>query len=184
MSSSYSESDGSDSMSTATDGTEAPKPKAKPYKMREEESVQSSMDSDCSHICTVAASSPNVDEPGFDPSSIAQTSQTENRVQSGPLGELPSELVTIIARHLSRSNPAPFPPPRRDEPCPCGYVSRRKPISPEESSDASLSLSCTSKRLREIVFNDRRDRTIVVEFCEAAFRKLLFLNATVRGNVK
>lgn len=192
MSSSYSESHESDSISSVSDGSEScvdikvPKASAKAYKLPEEESVQSSMNSDCSHDCTISSSIPDDwSALTVNPRAEMQASGAEDLAHHNPFDDLPSELITVIAEYLSGTKPASFPPSERRQPCPCGYVPARTPIKlPTDSADASLSLSCASKRLREIVFDDRLDRAISVDFCEAAFRSLLFLNPTVRENVK
>jgi hypothetical protein len=192
MSSTYSESDESDSISSASDGSEScvdikvSKASAKAYKLPEEESVQSSMDSECSHNCTIASSiSDDWSALTVNPFTGTQASDTEDVAHPNPFDDLPPELITVIADYISGTKAATFPPSKRRHPCPCGYVPARTPVKlPTESADASLSLSCASKRLREIVFDDRLDRAISVDFCEAAFRSLLFLNPTVRENVK
>lgn len=193
----------SDSDVDSSEGAEAPKPDWRPRKPREVESVQSSMDSDCSHIWTVARSlsdhsdslsdhlENNIDVPKetIESSNQDQVINVETPVRYGSFAHLPSELITIIAEHLLLAKPASFPPSKRKQPCPCGYGTGHAPVKrpvklPTKSADASLALSCVSKRMREIVFDGRRGRTIAVDFCEAAFRSLLFLNRTVRENVK
>jgi hypothetical protein len=190
MSSTYSESDESDSISSASDGFEScvdiKVSKASAYKLPEEESVQSLMDSECPHGSTIASSIPD-DWSALTINSFpgTQASDTDNLAHPNPFDDLPSELITVIADYLLGTKPASFPPSKRRQPCPCGYVPLRTPITlPTDSADASLSLSCASKRLREIVFDNRLDRAISVDFCEAAFRSLLFLNPTVRENLK
>lgn len=128
------------------------------------------------------------------PSAPSEPSVPINRPGQSKLLDLPSELIAIIVRHLALMGPVkPFPPAQFKRPCACtktGADSGKKwkalmnPISPVESTDPTLALSCVSQKLRKIAFEGRPNRTLTIGFCAKAMNNSAWLPLAMRKRVK
>jgi hypothetical protein len=107
--------------------------------------------------------------------------------------DLPPKIIANIVKQLTLMDPVkPFPPIEFKRPCPCQVIGadfRRDWLDledtelPEESTDPTLALSCVSRKLRSIAFENRPERTVTLGFCSEAIENLTFLPSAVRRHV-
>jgi hypothetical protein len=109
------------------------------------------------------------------------------------LDDLPPKVIANIVEHLASMGPSrPFPPAEVKRPCACHTIGadfRRRWLSikdsklPEESTDPALSLSCVSRKLRQIAFDERPERMYTLGFCAEAMENVTYLPLAMRRNV-
>jgi hypothetical protein len=115
-------------------------------------------------------------------STVADKPKPRNTSRS--LQDLPSELIELVAKHL-RSEPWP---PR------CPYLCARETSEDPSFSlsnakantyaDPSWALSCTSKRLRDIVFNGNIERRTRIGYCHQCYHTARAIPQHIRDNVR
>lgn len=104
------------------------------------------------------------------------------------LNNVPTEIINIIVEHMrAGSEDISRPPVRKIWQCP-DMLPTSLSIEPEEPAwktvDPCLSLSCVSKSLRSVVFNNRINRAISLSYCDAEIQEAQVVSEVIRSNVR
>lgn len=104
------------------------------------------------------------------------------------LNNMPVEIINLIVDHL-RAMPVKEPKASKDWPsCPCVIPEDSEPAKEKAmtfvSDDPSIALSCVSKRMRNVVFDNRTNRSISTSYCEWGMKQAQSASKVVRGNVR
>lgn len=106
------------------------------------------------------------------------------------LNNMPAEIIDIIVQHL-RAIAAQQPiVVRKWEPCQCvaplapKSTKQKKELSSVPSADPCLALSCVSKWLRNVVFNNRINRSISTSYCDWGVKQSQAASEVMRNNVR
>lgn len=105
------------------------------------------------------------------------------------LKDMPVEIIDLIAEHLRAASVEKPKVSRKWEPCPCVVPkelrsSKRKDPSAFASDDPCLALSCVSKRMRNVVFDNRIHRTISTSYCDWGMKQAQAASEVMRSNVR
>lgn len=105
------------------------------------------------------------------------------------LNNMPVEIINVIVDHLHASSIDQPKIIKKYQPCRCiapeGHQSRKeKKALAYSSNDASLALSCVSRRMRNVVFDNQTNRSISTSYCVWGMKQAQAASEVLRRNVR